>query len=149
MAGGASYTAAYIEESGLTPALLYGSWQNWAIALLTLVIVVALNTWGRGCCRLASILIASLSVAMLLGGVAASTALGRQADTADEYFYETLTAAENRQTPVADGTVKLTENGISIEIPVQIYGGEGLYSYSLDTAVGGPAHEALKAKVEK
>ena len=86
---------------------------------------------------LASILIASLSVAMLLGGVAASTALGRQADTADEYFYETLTAAENRQTPVADGTVKLTENGISIEIPVQIYGGEGLYSYSLDTAVGG------------
>ena len=58
MAGGASYTAAYIEESGLTPALLYGSWQNWAIALLTLVIVVALNTWGRGCCRLASILIA-------------------------------------------------------------------------------------------
>lgn len=86
---------------------------------------------------LASILIAALSVAMLLGGVAVSSNLGRQADTSDEYFYETLTAAENRQTPVKDGTIALTEGGTSIDIPIQVYGGEGLYSYALDTAAGG------------
>ena len=91
---------------------------------------------------LASILIAALSVAMLLGGVAVSSNLGRQADTSDEYFYETLTAAENRQAPVTEGVsaspvVKLTEGGTSIDIPVQVYGGEGLYSYALDTASGG------------
>lgn len=85
---------------------------------------------------LAAILIASLSVAMLLGGVVVSANLSRQADTTDEYFYETLTAAEARQTPVANGTVELTEGGTSIDIPVQIYGGEGLYSYAL-TADGG------------
>ncbi len=86
---------------------------------------------------LASILIAALSVAMLLGGVAVSSNLGRQADTSDEYFYETLTAAESRQTPVKDGTIALTEGGASIDIPIQVYGGEGLYSYALDTAAGG------------
>ena len=90
---------------------------------------------------LASILIASLSVAMLLGGVAASANLGRQADTADEYFYETLTAAEARQAPatseVSSPGVALTQGGTSIPIPVQVYGGGGLYSYALDTAAGG------------
>lgn len=85
---------------------------------------------------LAAILIASLSVAMLLGGVAVSANLGRQADTADAYFYETLTAAEMRQTPVANGSVELTQGGISIEIPVWVYGGEGLYSYALNTDGG-------------
>ena len=85
---------------------------------------------------LASILIASLAVAMLLGGVAVSAALGRQADTADAYFYATLTAAETRQTPVANGSINLTEGGISRTIPVQVYGGEGLYSYALNTGGG-------------
>lgn len=85
---------------------------------------------------LASILIASLSVAMLLGGVAVSANLGRQADTADAYFYETLTAAEMRQTPVANGSINLTEGGISRTIPVRIYGGEGLYSYALNADGG-------------
>lgn len=86
---------------------------------------------------LASILIASLSVAMLLGGVAVSFNLGRQADTADKYFYETLTAAESRQTPVLDGSVELTEGGTSIRIPIQVYGDEGLYSYAFQPADGG------------
>lgn len=86
---------------------------------------------------LASVLIASLSVALLIGGVAASANLGRQADTTDKYFYETLTAAENRQIPVGYGAVELTEGSTSLEIPVQIYGGEGLYSYALNTSGGG------------
>ncbi len=85
---------------------------------------------------LASILIASLSVAMLIGGVAVSANLGRQADTTDKYFYQTLTAAEKRQTPVTDGFAQLTEGGTSIEIPVQIYGDEGLYSYARVAAGG-------------
>lgn len=85
---------------------------------------------------LAAILIASLSVAMLLGGVAVSANLGRQADTADKYFYETLTAAENRQTPVASSFVELTQGGTSIHIPVQVFGDEGLYSYALDADGG-------------
>lgn len=92
---------------------------------------------------LASILIASLSVAMLLGGVTVSANLGRQADTTDAYFYETLTAAEGHQTPLTetDGVsrspyIQLTEGGTTIDIPVQIYGGEGLYSYALDTGGG-------------
>ena len=92
---------------------------------------------------LASILIASLSVAMLLGGVAVSANLSRQADTSDKYFYETLTAAETRQTPVTESirpfpVVQLTEVGTTtIELPINVYGGEGLYSYALDTASGG------------
>lgn len=89
---------------------------------------------------LAAILIAALSVAMLLGGVTVSANLGRQADRSDAYFYETLTAAENRQTPVTSGVaspvVKITVSGTSIELPVQVYGGEGLYSYALDTGGG-------------
>lgn len=85
---------------------------------------------------LASILIASLSVAMRMGGVVVSANLGRQADTTDEYFYQTLTEAENRQTPVTEGRVQLTENGTVMHIPVQIYGGEGLYSYALVPAGG-------------
>lgn len=90
---------------------------------------------------LASILIASLSVAMLLGGVTVSVNLGKQADTADESFYDTLTSAETRQTPVTAGVstspvIKLTEGGTTIEIPIQVYGGEGLYSYALDITAG-------------
>ena len=89
---------------------------------------------------LASILVAALSVAMLLGGVAVSANLARQADKTDQHFYEALTAAETRQTPVTDGAaapgVTLTQGGTSVTIPVQVYGGEGLYSYALDAAGG-------------
>lgn len=85
---------------------------------------------------LAAILISSLSVAMLLGGVTVSANLGRQADTADAYFYETLTAAEKRQTPVASGSIELTEGITSFSIPVRVYGGEGLYSYALNADGG-------------
>lgn len=89
---------------------------------------------------LAAILIASLSVAMLLGGVTVSVRLGRHADETDAYFYETLTAAETRQTPAPDAAgspvVRITAGRTSIELPVQVYGGEGLYSYALDTGRG-------------
>ena len=35
----------------------YGAWQNWLVALITLVIVTVLNHYGKGVWKLASILI--------------------------------------------------------------------------------------------
>ena len=43
MAGGAGNTyQSVVEERGLTEALVYGSWQNWAIAAFTLAVVMLL-----------------------------------------------------------------------------------------------------------
>lgn len=50
----------------------YGSWQNWAIALLTLAVVTALSHYGKGLWKLASILIGMVVgyiVALLCGMV--------------------------------------------------------------------------------
>ena len=58
MAGGTSNTYDLIVGTkGLTEALVYGSWQNWAVAILTLVAVMVLNNCGKGVAKLASILI--------------------------------------------------------------------------------------------
>lgn len=93
---------------------------------------------------LASVLIASLSVALLMGGVTVSVNLGRQADGADAAFYETLTKAEKRDDPVTAGidpnpSLLVAEDGtlLSDSIPVQVYGGEGLYAYAREAAGGG------------
>lgn len=85
---------------------------------------------------LASVLVASLSVALLMGSVAASANLGKLADNMDEEFYQTLSAAESRSDAVASGTVQVQKGHVTggetvASIPVQIYGGEGLYSYAL------------------
>lgn len=82
---------------------------------------------------LASILVATLSVALLIGCVTASFQLGRQADQSDTYFYQTLTAAEDRQTPLTDGIIQVTEGGSLVSLPVQVYGDEGLYAYARKT----------------
>ena len=82
---------------------------------------------------LASVLIATLSVALLIGCVTASFQLGRQADQSDTYFYQTLTAAEDRQTPLTDGIIQATEGGSLVSLPVQVYGDEGLYAYARKT----------------
>ena len=50
----------------------YGSWQNWTVAFITLIIVTALNHFGKGIFKLASILIgviAGYGVAMMFGMV--------------------------------------------------------------------------------
>lgn len=57
MAGGTANTAAVVAEKGLTSALVYGSWQNWLIAGITLAAVMVLNYHGKGICKLASVLI--------------------------------------------------------------------------------------------
>lgn len=61
MAGGAANTHDLIVGiKGMTEALVYGSWQNWTIAFITLAVVVVLNNYAKGICKLASILIGML-----------------------------------------------------------------------------------------
>lgn len=59
-----------VTERGLTEALVYGSWQNWAIAAFTLAVVLVLTNHGKGICKLASILLG------ILAGYAVALAAG-------------------------------------------------------------------------
>ena len=90
---------------------------------------------------LAAILVAALSVGLLLGGVAVSNQIERQAEKSDRTFYGTLTAAENRTAPVTTTeptpSVTVEEGEKSASIPVQVYGGENLWSYAMDGSEGG------------
>lgn len=88
---------------------------------------------------LAAILIAALSVALLVGSVTASGNLARQADQSDTSFFDLLTKAEDRKNPLTEGIdiareVKIKESGTEVTIPVQVYGGEDLYSYARQAA---------------
>ena len=72
MTGGTGNTAAAVAAKGLPEALVYGSWQNWLVAVLTLAVVMLLNNYGKGICKLASILLGMLFgyvVAMCFGMV--------------------------------------------------------------------------------
>ena len=72
MAGGTGNTAAAVAAKGLLEALVYGSWQNWLVAVLTLAVVMLLNNYGKGICKLVSILLGMLFgyvVAMCFGMV--------------------------------------------------------------------------------
>jgi xanthine/uracil permease len=73
MAGGTANThELVVETKGLTEALVYGSWQNWLVAAITLTAVMLLNNHGKGVCKLASILLGMLCgyvVAMCFGMV--------------------------------------------------------------------------------
>ena len=60
MAGGTANTAEAIAASGASESLIYGSWQNWLVAALTLAAVILLNHFAKGLCKLASILIGML-----------------------------------------------------------------------------------------
>ena len=57
MAGGTGNTAEAVAAKGLPESLIYGSWQNWLVAALTLTAVMVLNNRGKGFCKLASILL--------------------------------------------------------------------------------------------
>lgn len=46
-----------IAAAGLPESMIYGSWQNWLVAVVTLVAVMVLNQKGKGICKLASILL--------------------------------------------------------------------------------------------
>ncbi len=51
------YPTAINYMAGGTSNETYGSWQNWAVAIFTLVVVTVLNHFGKGIVKLASILI--------------------------------------------------------------------------------------------
>lgn len=51
------YPTAINYMAGGTSSPTYGSWQNWMIAFITLVVVTVLNHFGKGIFKLASILI--------------------------------------------------------------------------------------------
>ena len=51
------YPTAINYMAGGTGSATYGSWQNWLVAFITLAVVTALNHFGKGILKLASILI--------------------------------------------------------------------------------------------
>ena len=73
MAGGTGNTyEGVVLRKGLTSALVYGSWQNWAVAAFTLIVVMVMSNKGKGICKLAAILlgmIAGYIVAAVFGMV--------------------------------------------------------------------------------
>ena len=73
MAGGTGNTyEVVVLRKGLTSALVYGSWQNWAVAAFTLIVVMVVSNKGKGICKLAAILlgmIAGYIVAAVFGMV--------------------------------------------------------------------------------
>lgn len=76
MAGGAANSyELVVEKKGLTEALVYGSWQNWTVAVITLIAVLLFNNLGKGVFKLASILLGMVVgyiVALLFGMVSFS-----------------------------------------------------------------------------
>ena len=73
MAGGTGNTyEVVVLRKGLTSALVHGSWQNWAVAAFTLIVVMVMSNKGKGICQLAAILlgmIAGYIVAAVFGMV--------------------------------------------------------------------------------
>lgn len=66
------YPTAINYMAGGTSSSSYGSWQNWLVAFITLIIVTALNHYGKGIWKLASILIGIIvgyAVSMCFGMV--------------------------------------------------------------------------------
>ena len=57
MAGGVANNAELIAKKGLPESMIYGSWQNWLVALITLIAVMCFSTFGKGIFKLASILL--------------------------------------------------------------------------------------------
>ncbi len=85
---------------------------------------------------LASILIAALSVTLLFSCVMASSNMDREARELDGKHYEALTAAEGQGVSLGESQVTITQVVIdggyaeAVGVPVNLYGGAGLYSYS-------------------
>ncbi len=73
MAGGTGNTyEVVVLRKGLTSALVHGSWQNWAVAAFTLIVVMVMSNKGKGICKPAAILlgmIAGYIVAAVFGMV--------------------------------------------------------------------------------
>jgi competence protein ComGC len=87
---------------------------------------------------LASILIGTLAVSMLVSAIMVSVRINKQAQASDASFYEGLTAAELQETPIdKDNSITMTfkstsePNAEHIKISVNLYGSGGIYSYKI------------------
>ncbi len=96
---------------------------------------------------LASILIGSLSVILLVSMIMASVSINRKAEKYDEEYYSKLNGAERQDagdiyTPeVASGkavvTISVKDEALSpVDIEVTCYGGEGVCSYAKKETTG-------------
>lgn len=86
---------------------------------------------------LASILVASLSVALLFGGVVASARIDSGAQQWDKEYYEALTAAEGHtekaaEDPTAPFQVIISDDdaGHQQKAKIDLYGKTGAWSYT-------------------
>lgn len=80
----------------------------------------------------AAIVVATLSVALLFGGIVASGEIEKNAKRVDEDHYEAFNAAEGQgEPPTGTATVTITnDTGVtSPSITIDLYGGSGVYSY--------------------
>lgn len=80
---------------------------------------------------LASILIVSLSVMMLVGSVMASSRVDVETEKLDKKHYKALTSAETHRGDEMTGmtvTIKGSAGG-TVTPDITIYGGAGMYSY--------------------
>ena len=92
---------------------------------------------------LASILISTLSIALLLGGIMASVRIDGQAWDMDKEYYQYLSAAETHDSTETEGgaakpgtlVIQNTAGAaLSNTFAIQLYGGSGMWSYGLEGA---------------
>ncbi len=95
---------------------------------------------------MASVLICTLSVALLFSGIMVANRINRQAEASDKAFFEVMNLAEQEDAgaPYKSGTVLVTESGGigSRSFPVNYYGNESICSYKLipQNAAGGDSN---------
>lgn len=77
---------------------------------------------------LASILVASLSVALLFSCVIASSTADVKVKEVDDTYYAALNDA-GKQVGTPAATAKITVNGTELPGNYSVYGGAGVYSY--------------------
>lgn len=85
---------------------------------------------------LASILIASLSVALLFSCTSASVNINKKAKQSDKKLYDSITKVESRTTTSVKKTVVVTES-IPIDITVNLYGEDSIYAYEMEETTSG------------
>lgn len=101
---------------------------------------------------LASVLIASLSVGLLVTMIMTSARMNDNAENSDREYYQSLSLAEAQLDPmVKDGapvttkvTIQRMSEGGQVGIPVEIdgavcFGGDGIYSYKITPKPGPPS----------
>lgn len=81
---------------------------------------------------LCATLVAVLSVALLFAGITASAGIDQRARQTDRDHYAALTQAEEQTTPAAQAelTVENPALGKKQKVEIDLYGGEGMYSYT-------------------